>query len=262
VNPVWIFLFLGLVLPLVIRRVSPQGWARPGPRNVVLLSAPAAAWLAVASDLSRSEASVRELGPYTLIVLLGLVTVEGSLLLRRRRYGTEGDGLGDPDEVSGEVVETPLSPEAERLLERALGLEEIPVERLMTPSDRVLTAEGGLTAGEVLEEMLRTNRTRVVVVEGSLDRILGIAHAKDLVPLVLEGRNSEPVRRHLRRLLRVPRRVSARRLLEEFRRNRVTIGAVADVRGRTLGVVALNDVFRFIVTDLDGDAPVAEGPRS
>ena len=261
-NPVWIFLLLGLVLPWIIRWISPRGWARPGPRNVMLLSAAAAAWIAVASDLSRSEASVRELGPFTLVVLLGLATVEGCLLLRTRRYGTEGDAMGDPDDSAGAEIEMPLSREAERLLQRALGLEATPVEGLMTPRDQVLTAQGGLTTGEVLEEMLRTNRTRVVVVEGSLDRILGIAHAKDLVPLVLEGRSSEPVRRHLRRLLRVPRRVSTRRLIEEFRRNRVTIGAVADVRGRTLGLVALTDVFQFIVTDPAETPGAEEVPRA
>lgn len=251
-NGVWAFLALGLLLPWLVRLSAPRGWARPRAGQVLLLSACAATWITVGTYAARREGEIQGLAPFALVTILGMIVVEVCLLLRPRRLGSDAGGPADPDEAA-EPAESPLSPEAEQLLSRALRLEETPVEQLMTPRERVLTAEARLTASEVLAVMLASGRTRMVVVEGSIDRILGIAHAKDLVPLVLEGRSAEPVRRHLRRLLRVPRRVSARRLLEEFRRNRVTIGAVADVRGRTLGVVTLRDVFQFIGAGRLGD---------
>ncbi|MEZ4650571.1 MAG: CBS domain-containing protein [Candidatus Eisenbacteria bacterium] len=243
---VWVFLALGLVSPFLIRAVAPRGWAKPRPMNVMMLAASASAWIAVGAYAGRADGGLSEHGPFLVVLFVGMVIVEGCLLLRPSRWRSGEGDIGEVDEGNGTNGEEPLSPEAEQLLQRALGLEDTSVEELMTHRDHVLTVQGGLTAGEVLEEMRRSSRTRIVIVEGTLDRILGIAHAKDLVPLVLEGRGSEPVRRHLRRLLRVPRKLSARRLLEEFRRNRVTLGAVADVRGRTLGIVSLTDVFHFI----------------
>ena len=257
---VWVFLALGLVSPFVIRAISPRGWARPCATNVMLLAAAASAWIAVGAYVGRADGGLSEHGPFLVVLFVGMVIVEGCLLLRPSRWRSGSVDMGEVDEVAGTNGEEPLSPEAELLLQRALGLEDTSVEQLMTHRDQVLTVQGGLTAGEVLEEMRRSGRTRVVIVEGTLDRILGIAHAKDLVPLVLEGRGSEPVRRHLRRLLRVPRKVSARRLLEEFRRNRVTLGAVADVRGRTLGIVSLTDVFHFIADGAGGGDGPAAGP--
>ncbi len=242
----------GLLLPFVVRRLRPRGWWAMGWPNAILLPLCALPWVVLAVWVSRpsGESGSLQLGPFFGVLVAGAIWTELALLLRRRSTPDSPEAEGEDEEDVGPTPSgtTPLSEDATALLRRALSLEDTDVQTLMTARDDVIVAGGGATAGEVLDSMRESGRTRVVIVEGSLDRILGIAHAKDLTPLALEGGASEPVRRHLRRLLRVPRRLSTRRLVEEFRRNRVTIGAVADVRGRTLGVVTLSDVFRFLAS--------------
>jgi CBS domain containing-hemolysin-like protein len=137
-----------------------------------------------------------------------------------------------------------LSAEGEALLLRVLALEALPVESIMTPRERVATVDGSASPADAVERMRASGRARLpVTVDGSLDRILGVVHAKDLVPLVVDGGIATPLRRHVRRCLRVPRDQPVARLLADFRRNRVHFGIVTDPLGRTLGLVTMGDVF-------------------
>ncbi len=140
-----------------------------------------------------------------------------------------------------------LPREAEVLLNRILGLTSLPLESIMTARDGIVFVDGSLPADRALKRMAETRRSRIpVMADGSPDRILGVVHAKDLVPLVLEDSRKAPVRNYLRRWLRVPRGQSAAQLLEDFRRNRAHVGIVGDSLGRTQGLVTLGDIFRYI----------------
>lgn len=162
----------------------------------------------------------------------------------------EGEAEGDL-EMSGEAL---------ALLHRIQGLDRVTVDSIMTPRERIFAIDDTLPARAALERMRQVKHTRLLVVTGdSLDRILGVVHAKDLVPLLLEADPKESVRRHLRRWLRVAQGQSVARLLEEFRRGRVHIGVVGDPLGRTLGLVTLGDIFRYIA---GVNAPEAQRPDS
>lgn len=154
----------------------------------------------------------------------------------------------------------PFPPQAEVLLNRILGLASLPLESIMTGRDRIVFVDGSLTADRALMRMAETRRSRLpVTADGSPDRILGVVHAKDLVPLVLADSRKAPVRSYLRRWLRVPRGQSAAQLLEDFRRNRAHVGVVGDAMGRTQGLVTLGDIFRYIAGTPDGSTQEPEG---
>lgn len=161
-----------------------------------------------------------------------------------------GDGdrsvAGMPER--GEAAGRPesLSPQAGELLERIRQFTRIPVEAIMTPREAVVSIEATASVQDALDRMRRSGRSRIVVVEGSLDRILGVVHLKDLAHLPAEGGARKPVRALLRRWLRIPKGRSASRVLEDFRKIRVHVGVVGDARGRTLGLVTLGDVFRYL----------------
>jgi CBS domain containing-hemolysin-like protein len=147
-------------------------------------------------------------------------------------------GAGSPGSSGG------LSVEGEALLLRVLALESVFVESIMTPRERVTAIDGTASPAAAVERMRACGHARLpVTVDGSIDRILGVVHAKDLVPIVVDGETVSPLRRHVRRCLRVPADQPVARLLADFRRDRVHFGIVTDPLGRTLGLVTIGDVF-------------------
>ncbi len=162
------------------------------------------------------------------------------------RASHQPDSAGGPEE-SEESEEEALPPRALALLRRIQSLDSVLVDQIMTPRSGILFADGSETAARVLARMRDAGHNRLLVVAGgSLDRVLGVVHARDLAPLAVEGREGRGIRLQLRRCLRVPASQPVARLLESFRRDRVHVGIVADPLGRTLGLVTLGDVCRYI----------------
>jgi CBS domain containing-hemolysin-like protein len=84
------------------------------------------------------------------------------------------------------------------------------------------------------------------MVDGSLDRIVGVVHAKDVVPLAVAGRPSPPLKTLMRRPLFVSTDQTAADVLEMFRSQRGHLAIVVDAFNRTLGVVSRDDLFRHL----------------
>lgn len=287
-NPILLALVAALVaLPLLGRLAAAPGRlvsARRGfARQVLHLGAVAATiLLALEGGRPHPEHQGWDVSTVLAVMLGGLIWTEGILLsfgpisLRGRRAGEEG--------ASGSTAETPaeaeywsppalpsdhgeaavdrdegtLSAEGEALLSRIEGLDRVPVAAIMTPRERIVSVDAEETLIDALAAMRARGHTRLPVTAGSPDRILGVVHAKDLVPLVHRAERPTILRRHLRRALRVPVDQPVAALLEEFRRHRVHVGIVSDRLGRTLGLVTMTDIYRSIAGP-NGEAPRWEG---
>lgn len=182
-------------------------------------------------------------------VFLSGIRIHHRQTFRRRAVGGEvgSSGVTRAGRIESPAAWGELSAEGEALLVRVLALESVPVESIMTPRERVVVVDGTVSLADAVERMRACGRARLpVTVDGSVDRILGVVHAKDLVPIVVDGGLASPLRRHVRRCLRVPRDQPVARLLADFRRNRVHFGIVTDPLGRTLGLVTMGDVFAHL----------------
>lgn len=277
----WLGLPVVLAMPLLLRRLAREG-ADGRPASILAWrffhAVNAALWLgwAVLSDVGFgirhpgvhwawigvgflwTEAWVGA-GPPTLRRLLRArlrsplrVEREDTEISQSEALGPELDEAIDPrGEDRNEESESDSESER-RMVTRIAELGALAVERVMTPRDRILHLDGGVTVAEALATLRAARRSRLVVVEGSLDRILGIAHAKDLVPLQYEG--GRALRHHLRRWLSVPPGRTVSGLLEDFRRNRVHLGIVSGRDGKTAGLVTVRDLFTAILDEAEEPA--------
>src|SRR5205085_9593249 len=97
------------------------------------------------------------------------------------------------------------------------------------------------------------------VFEGSLDNVVGVLYAKDLLQFlnVAGGTAADDGKMELRRLIRpalfVPRTKPLRDLLREFRRQQVHMAVVLDEYGGTSGLVTTEDIIEEIVGDIAGE---------
>ena len=231
-----------------LRRALGQGW-----HLATLLL-----WGALALDAGRSRG---------LLFLAGLLWVETwflSALTRHPHAREPHPGSPHPDAAAGGSPPRlapavgsapPPEEESERVLQRILLLEAVPVDEVMAPREQICWVDGNATIQETLDLMRSTGRSRLLAVAGgSLDRVLGVAHAKDRLPLAAETGGRGVVRPHLRRALRVPSGQTVAGLLEQIRRDRVHLCVISDPLSRTLGVVTLKDIYRHITAALEAEA--------
>ncbi|HTL12014.1 MAG TPA: hemolysin family protein [Bdellovibrionota bacterium] len=125
---------------------------------------------------------------------------------------------------------------------------ELHVEDIMIPRAEITAYSVETAAKDILEKMLADRFTRVPVYEGSLDKVLGLVHFKDLVALV-HGGNSD-LRSIIKPLMRVPGRMPILTLLGDMQKAFNQMAVVKDEFGVTLGIVTQEDILEEIVGEI------------
>lgn len=135
------------------------------------------------------------------------------------------------------------------IIENTFRLGDRQVGSLMTPRPDLLWIDADSEASEVLDRFNLTPGLPLLVCDGELDRVLGVAHAERLLLRCLAGEPFE-LRAALRQPLFVPVTMPALRLLEEFRRAREQVAITLDEYGGIQGVVTVDDILEALVGDL------------
>jgi putative hemolysin len=130
---------------------------------------------------------------------------------------------------------------------------------VMTPDLKVAWLDVSASPADVAELIRQSGHSRFPVCEGSLDRVLGIAHVKDLFAVLASGESLD-LRASLRQPLFIPEAMEALTVLERFKQTGTHVGVVVDERGGVLGIVTLKDILEAITGDLPAlDEPSAPG---
>jgi putative hemolysin len=140
--------------------------------------------------------------------------------------------------------------EAEReMVEGVFRLGDRRVVELMQPRRQVawLDIQDDWEANR--EKVKRSAHSRFPVVEGDLDRALGIVHIKDLFSVVDSG-GLPDLRAIARKPIVVPESTPALDLLERFHRSGEQMALIVDEHGGTQGIATLTDLMNAVVGDL------------
>jgi putative hemolysin len=124
---------------------------------------------------------------------------------------------------------------------------------VMVPRLDMGAVEVGMPLKEALKVVIQAGHSRIPVYEESIDNILGILYAKDLLPVLLEGKIDTPLREMLRPAVFVPETNRVDELLEELQRKRVHIAIVVDEYGGTAGLVTIEDILEEIVGEIQDE---------
>ena len=126
------------------------------------------------------------------------------------------------------------------------------VKQIMKPRTDVEGFDSTTLYRELLEGILECGYSRVPIYRESLDAIVGIIHAKDLLPHIDETDDFE-----WQSLMRAPFFVPESKmiddLLEEFREKKVHLAIIVDEYGGCEGLVTLEDIIEEIVGDISDE---------
>ena len=134
-----------------------------------------------------------------------------------------------------------------------LAFADRPVRELMTPRTSIVAIPEGLLAAEAAHVALQSGYSRYPVYRGSLDEVVGVAHAFDLLRLSPDA--SIPVHP----ALVVPGTTRAADLMLEMQRGRSHLAVVLDEFGGTAGLVTFEDLLRDLVSEIFEPAEQAMG---
>jgi putative hemolysin len=147
--------------------------------------------------------------------------------------------------------------EAEQdMVQGVFSLGELRVYSLMTPRTEIVWLDIEDTIEEIRTKIAENEVSRFPVRQDTLDVILGIVRARDLLVASLSG---EPIK--LKQLLKpafyIPETMSAARALEIFKEKGTEMLLVIDEFGGLQGLLTVNDVIEEIVGEIELEEPQA-----
>ena len=152
-----------------------------------------------------------------------------------------------------------LEAEEEQMINAVIELGDRRLHEVMVPRTAIVALEATATFDQAIDTVIDEGHSRVPVYETSVDEVIGILYAKDLLPFLKSTVDEPP---DLRTLLRtpvfVPESMSIDDLLHEFQRRKVHIAIVLDEYGGTAGLVTIEDLLEEIVGEIQDEYDVEE----
>lgn len=144
--------------------------------------------------------------------------------------------------------------EALHIIESTLKVSERQVREIMIPRGQMVAIRGDDELREFLPGLIESAHSRFpVLAADNPDEVLGILFAKDLLKLILDGRDRISLKDYLRPAFFVPESTHLDKLIREFRSKKSHMAIVVNEYGGIAGLVTLEDALEQIVGEIDDE---------
>ncbi|WP_129714216.1 hemolysin family protein [Pedobacter sp. SYP-B3415] len=148
------------------------------------------------------------------------------------------------------------------LIKNVFDFNERVVKNIMVPRTKISGIEMTASNKEVVEAIIREGYSRMPVYDEVMDKIVGIIHAKDVLPLVAAGDDNWSLKEIIRKPYYIPETKKINDLLSELQAKRIQIAIVLDEFGGTAGMATLEDIVEELVGEIqdeyDEEKPIVE----
>jgi putative hemolysin len=235
---------------LIVGELVPKQFALRSPEPIAAVIARPMLWLSKAT------------APF--VWLLDRTSALVFRLLGLRRESGDRVTAEDLHLVVAEATSAGLLEENERaIISGVVRLAERPTREVMTPRTEVDWIDADADPETIREALLATPHSRLPVAEGSVDRLIGVVQARDIVTAFIEGRPLD-LRALMRQAPVVPDQMDAMNTLNALRAAEVPVAFVHDEYGHFDGIVTPADLLSALAgefasdQDLDTDPPMVE----
>lgn len=138
------------------------------------------------------------------------------------------------------------------LIKNVFDFNERIVKNIMVPRTKISAVEVDSPKEELLHTIISEGYSRVPVYDGSIDKIVGMVHAKDLLPFLIDKKELE-LKNIIRKPYFIPETKKINDLMSEFQLKRIQIAVVLDEFGGTSGIVTLEDIVEELVGEIQDE---------
>jgi len=147
------------------------------------------------------------------------------------------------------------------LIQNVFDFNERVVKNIMVPRTKISGVDISTPKDELVQMIITEGYSRMPVYDDVIDKIVGIVHAKDILPLI--ARNEDFLLKDIiRKPYFVPETKKINDLMAELQQKRIQIAIVSDEFGGTAGMVTLEDIVEELVGEIqdeyDEEKPIVE----
>lgn len=150
-----------------------------------------------------------------------------------------------------------ISEEEQLILRKMLRLGEHTVSDIMVPRTDIIALDDQITLTELKRVIAEEQHSRMPVYQGTLDKLIGFVHLKDLVP-ALAGDEPFDIEKMLRDIYFISPSMQLIDLLVHMRASGHHLAIVVDEYGGTDGLVTLEDIFEALVGEIQDEHDIGE----
>lgn len=201
---------------------------------------------------------------------IALFNGTGNLILRLLRIPAVAHHAHahSPEEIKALVAESAkgglLEADERQLLRNAFRIGQLRAADVLVPRTRLVAAPASTSIDELLKLATSSGHSRLPIYEGTIDRIIGTVHVKDLFRAHTEG--LQEARSVVRPALFVPASTPALAVWSQLRQEGRYVAIALDEFGGTAGMVTMGDLIEEVFGELqdefdDEPALIAFGPN-
>jgi CBS domain containing-hemolysin-like protein len=147
------------------------------------------------------------------------------------------------------------------LIKNVFDFNERVVKNIMVPRTKISGIDIETPKAELLELLITEGYSRMPVYQDTVDKIIGVVHAKDILPLLVRHTDFE-LKDIIRKPYFIPETKKINDLMAELQQKRMQIAIVLDEFGGTAGMVTLEDIVEELVGDIqdefDEEKPIVD----
>lgn len=146
-----------------------------------------------------------------------------------------------------------INTEEVEMLRSVLDFRRTLVREVMIPRTEISAIEVSSTIPEIIERIIKDGHSRIPIYEGTIDHLVGVVHARDLLPFWERAGNPPNIAEIMRPVFYVPETMSLETLLAELKRRKTHLAVAVDEYGGVSGLVTLENVLEEIVGDIQDE---------
>jgi putative hemolysin len=236
-------MLLAALLVVAVGELLPERWVLRAPEEWAIAFAPLVAgleWL---------------LSPVVRLALFVAARVSQPLAGRPMSFVTEEEikTMVDAGEEGGVIEE-----EEKEMIYSIFDIGNTLAREIMVPRIDVLALEVSTPLPQAVDAVLAAGHSRVPIYQGSIDNIVGLLYAKDLLRAWKDAGQGGNLRDLMRPAYFAPETKKADELLAELQAKRIHMAVVVDEYGGTAGIVTLEDIVEEIVGEIRDEYDVNE----
>ncbi len=195
--------------------------------------------------------------------IVWLLDRTSALIFRLLGLNRESDSHVTAEElhlIVAEASKSGIIEESERaIISGVVRLADRPVREVMTPRTEIDWIDEKADAKAIHQAVLASPHSRLLIARGSVDEIVGVVGARDLLAAELMGKKLD-LKALMKRAPIVPDQVDAMDALEALRHADVPIALVHDEYGHFEGIVTPADLLSAIAGDFVSDQDAEDEP--
>lgn len=184
-----------------------------------------------------------------------LLSLVRALIKKKKAHLHQGNALTDEihDLMDEGQARGLISDEESDMVHGVLDLKQIMAHSIMIPRTEISSASIDSTLGEVIKLVAECGHTRIPIYRESIDRIVGILHAKDLLRLWGEDPEFKIPADILRSPYFIPPNQKVSELFRELKAKKTHLAIVTDEYGGTAGIITIEDIIEEIVGEIEDE---------